>query len=362
MTTLTGLKARTLDVISRAIRGDLRREMPDVDATVWPNNMSILSKVFAMATRLVELRLEWAYRQIFASTAEARQLERQAYEFGLARKPARFAAGYIETTGDPDTIYPAGLSWQSGTVLYTAASDARSDADGAVSFYVVAAETGTATNRAASDVLVFMDATLAPTLEAAAMVGADGLGGGADAESDDSLRARVLDRKRRPPQGGATSDYEQIARAMPGVSAAWAYSWINGAGTVGVWFLFEGRTNGIPTPADVAALQEWIDDRRLIRARLSVVAPTPYPIDIAIGGLKTDNQRTRDAIRASLEAMFAKRARPGVAPDPFSFSRSWIAEAISTAVGEDSHVLIMPIDDMRFDGGQIAVLGDIFYA
>jgi len=361
MTTLTGLKARTLDVISRAIRGDLRREMPEVDATVWPNNMSILSKVFAMATRLVELRLEWAYRQIFASTAEARQLERQAYEFGLARKPARFAAGYIETTGDPNTIYPAGLSWQSGTVLYTATSDARSDANGAVLFYVVASETGTATNRAASDALVFMDSALAPTLDAAATVSADGLGGGADAESDDSLRARVLDRKRRPPQGGATSDYEQIARAMPGVSAAWAYSWINGAGTVGVWFLFEGRTNGIPTESDVAALQDWIDTRRLIRARLVVAAPVATPIDVFITDLSGDTLATRSAIEASLRTMFAARARVGVASAPLLFSRSWISEAISQAIGEERHYLSSPQYDLVFASGEMPVLGQVFY-
>lgn len=358
---LTGFKARTLDVISRAVRGDLRRELPESDATIWPNTLAVLSKVFAMAVHLVELRAEWIYRQTFASTADTRQLERHAYEYGLFRKPASAASGEIATTGAADTIYPAGLAWLSGATRFVAASDARSDVDGNVTFLVVADATGAATNRAADETMALLDAALAPTLDVSATVGAAGIGGGADVETDESLRARVLDRKRRPPQGGATSDYEQIARAMPGVAAAWAYSWINGAGTVGVWFLFAGRPNGIPTAADVAALAEWIEGRRLIRARLSVAAPLPVPVDIVIGGLKNDTARVREAIRASLEAMFAKRSRPGVAPDPFSFSRSWISEAISAATGEDSHILIAPVDDLRFDDGSMAVLGDIFH-
>ncbi len=359
--TLTGITARTLDAISRAIRADLRREMPEADATIWPNNMAILSKVFAMATRQVELRLEWAYRQLFASTADARQLERHAYEFGLARKAPAAASGYIDAEGTADTIYPAGLAWISGTARYIAAADALSGADGAVRFYVVAEATGAATNRGAGEELAFADAAAAPTLSAVATVGEDGLGGGADTESDDSLRARVLDRKRRPPQGGATSDYEQIARAYPGVSAAWAYAWSHGPGTVGVWFLFDGRPDGIPTDADVAAVQDWIDTRRLIRARLVVAAPVAAPVDVFISGLTTDTLATRSAIEASLRAMFAARARPGVASAPLLFSRSWISEAISQAIGEDQHYLSSPQFDLVFAAGEMPVLGQVFY-
>lgn len=358
---LTGFKARTLDVISRAIRGDLRRELPGSDATVWPNTLAVLSKVFAMAMHLVELRAEWIYRQIFASTAEIRQLERHAYEYGLSRKPAQAARGQIETQGAADAIYPAGLAWLSGTVRYLAASEVRSDAEGLVRFFVVAESTGGQTNRGAGEEMVLVDAALAPTLVALATVDAGGIGGGCDAESDESLRSRVLDRKRRPPQGGATSDYEQIARSMPGVTRAWAYSWANGPGTVGIWFTFEGRPSGIPNQADVDALQDWIDSKRLIRARCVVAAPVPEPVDIFIGGLTNDNVAVRDQIRQNLEAMFAARAQPGVATDPFSLSASWIHEAIAQAVGEDRHYLISPTADILRDDGSIPVLGTITY-
>ena len=48
-------------------------------------------------------------------------------------------------------------------------------------------------------------------------VGADGLSGGSDQESDTALRNRVLTRKRQPPHGGADFDYEVWAKEVSGV-------------------------------------------------------------------------------------------------------------------------------------------------
>lgn len=353
---------RSLAAISAAIRGDLRRELPGTDATIWPNTLTVFSKVVAMANHLVEQRAAWIYRQIFTSTADARHLERHAYEYGMARKPASRASGRIATTGTPNAVYPAGIGYLSGGEIYRTAGDARADGAGAVVFEVYSEASGAVRNRAEGEVLTLADSALYPSLGDQASVASGGLGGGADIESDESLRARILDRKRRPPQGGATSDYEQIARSFPGVTKAWARSFAYGPGTVGVWFLFDGRPNGIPTGADVEALAEYIEARRLIRAELVVQAPIPTPVAVTIAGLANDTAATRAAIEASLSAMFVARARPGVASDPLLFSRSWVAEAVSQAVGEDRHVLTSPAVDIVFSAGEYPVIGAITYA
>lgn len=353
--------ARTLDVISQKIRGDLRREIPGTDATVWPNNLSIFSKVFAAAIHEVDLRIAWIYRQLFASTADTRHLERHAYEYGIARKSASRATGEIETTGAASTVYPAGIGYYSNGALYRTAGEAVSAGDGSLTLTVVSENAGAALNRAAGESLTLADPALYPALASEATVAADGIGGGADLETDESLRARVLDRKRRPPQGGATSDYEQIARSVPGVTKAWAWSFANGPGTVGVWFLFEGRPNGIPTAADVAVVTARIEAARLIRASLHVSAPVPNPINIEIASLSPDTASVRAAIEASLVDMLAERGRPGVAAEPFKLSRSWIAEAISIAVGEGSHVLVEPAGDVTLEDGRYPVLGSVTY-
>ncbi|WP_292654048.1 baseplate J/gp47 family protein, partial [Mesorhizobium sp.] len=165
----------------------------------------------------------------------------------------------------------------------------------------------------------------------------------------------------RPPQGGAYSDYEQFARAVPGVIQAWAFPFADAPGTVGVWFLFEGRENGIPEAGDIALVQDALEARRLIRAGLSVAAPVPAPLTITIASLAVDTVQTRAAISASIAAMLVRRARPGVASAPFTLSRSWISEAISLAVGEDRHFLIDPSGDITYVGGEMPVLDTISY-
>ena len=226
-----------------------------------------------------------------------------------------------------------------------------------------AEQTGATTNRSADAVMTLADASLYPTLVSQALVSAAGLGGGADTEGKESLRQRGLDRKARPPQGGALPDYEQFARDVPGVLKAWAWQFTNGIGSIAVYFLFDGRPNSIPTSADVEAVQAAIDARRLIRVDDAVaIAPIASSVDITITDLSVDTAEVRAAIEGNLIELFAERARPGIASDPFVLPVAWISESISTATGEDRHTLTMPASDLTFTNGHIPVLGDVTYA
>ena len=69
-------------------------------------------------------------------------------------------------------------------------------------------------------------------VNASANVTAGALTGGADAEDDDSLRARLLARIKEPPQGGSKADYVTWALEVPGVTRAWCYPEEMGDGTV----------------------------------------------------------------------------------------------------------------------------------
>jgi uncharacterized phage protein gp47/JayE len=129
-----------------------------------------------------------------------------------------------------------------------------------------------------------------------------------------------------------------------------------------VLFLFEGRDDFIPIEADVEAVQAAIDAERLIRVDDSVaVAPVARPVDITINGLASDSDTVRAAIEAAIGAMFLARCRPGITGDVFVLSKSWIAEAISGAAGEDRHVLAQPSADIVLDGGEFPTLGVVTY-
>lgn len=347
--------------ISVRLRGALRRYLPGTDALIWPNNLTAIVKTAAAGLHDVHLRGAWLYDQIFTRTADGAHVERHGADLGIYRRTQSRAMGRVTLSGYADTIYPAGIGFSFGGRLYRSVSDARSNLAGVMTLIIQSDDYGVITNIAAGESLERLDPGLFPNLDLAAIVTDGGIGGGADDESDESLRARILDRKRRPPQGGAISDYEQFALAIPGVKKAWAFPFDDAPGTVGVWFTFTGRTNGIPESGDVAAVQDALDARRLIRAGLSVAAPIAQPLDVVISGLSGDTLKTRASIEAGIRSMLEDRARPGVASSAFVLSRSWVSEAVSLALGEERHVLVTPASDIVYTGGTMPVLGTVTY-
>lgn len=354
---------RSLAEASQRVRGAFRQYMPGTDAALKNNFVTVTAKVLAALAHEFELRMAYLSKQLFASTANAAFLARHGSELGIFRKPASAATGVIAGTGSPNVTYPAGIRFVSGDTVYSSIAPAAATPYGDLTLTVQAQAAGAITNRDAGGMLGLADAVLWPSLGSDWTVATAGLGGGADRESDDAYRERILFRKRNPPGGGRLSDYEGAALAVPGVIKAWAFRQPLAPGFISVFFLFEGRPNLIPTAGDVLVVQAAIDAKRLIRIDDNVVvAPTPVPLDITLSGLASDSAATREAIAQAIRAMLVARARPGVAGDTFTLSRSWIAEAISQASGEDRHVLAWPLDDVTYSNGGYPVLGMVTYA
>lgn len=354
---------RSLEEISRTVRGAFRQYMPGTDASLRQNVTYVIAKAVALLAREYELRFGWLAQQMFLSSAtDEAWVTLHAGDVGIFRKAASGSGGVIVGTGLPGTAYPAGIRFVSGGQTWLA-GEATADGAGGIAFAVSCEQGGAATNREAGAILLLADAALHPTLSLEFEVDADGLGGGADRESVEGLRDRGLHRKRNPQGAGRLSDYEDVALSVPGVTRCWAFRVPDAPGSVLVLFLFAGRTDSIPEPADVAAVQAAIDARRLIRVDDGEAsAPVPLPVDVTIENLQPDTIEIRAAVEAAIRAMFVARCRPGIAGDTFTVSRSWIAEAISQATGEDRHVLLSPAADITLTGGQFPVLGVVTYA
>jgi len=354
---------RSLTEASQRVRGAFRQYLPGTDTSLWNNFVTVTGKVVAALAHEFELRMAYLTRQLFISTATGQWLVLHCSDIGVYRKQASAASGSITGTGTALTAYPSGIRFVSGNVTYISTAPATSDGSGALTIAVDSEVRGSTSNREEGGILALADPVLYPDMSSEWEVATGGLGGGADIESDDSLRARGLQRKRNPPGGGTLTDYERVVRDVPGVLAAWAFRGSNSIGSVFVYFLFAGRDDFIPEASDVVVVQAAIDAARLIRVDDSVaVAPVAHPVDITINNLSADTPEIRAAIETAISAMYLARCRPGITGNTFTLPRSWIDEVISTATGEDSHDLAVPAANIVFSGGEFPTMGTMTYA
>ena len=354
--TLTELAQRTANAFRANLKGS--------DARLWPNNVAVSAKVMAGAVFEAFSFLDYIAKQINKHTAEGVWLERHAFDYGLTRLPATYAEGKVTISGDPNVAVPAGIVLQRADgIQYEVTTGGLTSGLGTVDLPVRCLTPGR-TGNAAAGVLLTLTAPV-DRLQSEHQVAASGIGGGADLESDESLRQRLLHRLRYPPHGGAAHDYVAWAREINGVTRVYVdpVTASNGRTSVGVWFLMDDLyPNGIPQGADVAAVAAYIDTVRPAGALVDVAAPVPDPVDVTITGLSPDTTAIRDAIRAELADLFRRNARVSTLTDPYTLHRSKIIEAISMAAGEDHHTLTTPASDVMVATGHIPVLGTVTFA
>lgn len=362
----------TLKALAERTAGAFRTNLKGSDARLWPNNVAVSAKVIAGAVWESFSFLEYISRQINKSTAEGVWLERHAYDYGLARLAPTPAEGTAIVRGDIGVALPAGLTLAradgvayeslTGGVMTAAAAPPPGAPAGEVRIAVRASAPGRAGNAFPGVVLTLADPPARVAAEAE--VAETGIGGGADAESDESLRARLLFRLRNPPHGGAAHDYVIWAREVAGVTRVFVdpVTALNGRSSVGVYVLMdETYPDGIPQPADIARVQAHIEPLRPAGALVDIRAPVALAVDITIANLAPDTVAVRDAVRAELHDLFHYDVPVSTLTHPYTLRVSKLWEAISAASGEDSHTLTAPAADVVVPAGRIATLGMVTF-
>lgn len=344
----------TLAALRQQARAAFEARLPGADAGLRFAAINILADVVAAATHLQHGHLDWITRQVIPDTAEAEYLSRWASIFGLVRKPQALADGNVTLTGISGTTLPAGrtLTRADGTAYVTLADATISG--GTATVAVQATGGGDGGNALAGVRLTLSVAVVG--VEGSVTVAVGGLTGGAAEESDALLRERLLARIRQPPQGGAERDYIAWALELPGVTRTWVYGRRRGAGTVDVFFTFDGRGDIIPAVGDVAAMQALLDLRRPVTADVLAVAPTPAALNVTIASLSPSTAEIRAAIAVELADQIRRDAAPGG-----TIFRSRLIEAVSRAAGEASHTMTVPSGNVTHAGNEIAVLGTVTF-
>ena len=363
---MAGYSLRSLDTLSKLTRGFFTQSITGAITSLWANTFTVVGKVLALLDFEHEQRRAWLYDQIFASRADAVWLARHGFELGLTQAPASTAAGTILAATRDGLVVPAGLQFVSGSgATYTTLAGGTSTGD-LIALPVEADAAGAAGNLGADFPLALApDQDVPDGFGPAATVDGAGLAGGADAETKEGFRARILARKRNPPQGGSAVDYATwTAEALgPGIlRRAYVDSFQNDTRTVWICFTVTDTATGIPSPEQVALVQAYCNDpvRRPVTARVEALAPLPLPIDVVISGLVPDTLDVRASVEDEIAATFADRAEVGTST-AVGFSRSWIDEAVSRATGENRHELVAPAATVVATSAFLPVLGAIDY-
>lgn len=311
---------------------------------------------FATGRHFLHAHLDFLARQHFPQTAEIEGVLRWAELKHVTRKAATFAEGAVGFSGQEGAVVPAGARLaRADGVTYVTIDDVTIDPEGVGPGEVMAEAAGAAGDCPAGTALALQSAIAG--VASSATVGQAGVLGGADAESDESLRARVIEAWQNPVLGGAQADWVTWTLEVAGVTRAWCRPLAMGPSTVGVTFTVDDAPYGpIPAVQDVTAVRQHLEARRPVGCQLFVFAPLAQPLDFTLQ-LTPDTAAVRAAVEASLADLLRREAEPGG-----TLLLSHVREAISLATGEVDHVLTDPTADVTTTLDRLSTMGTVSYA
>lgn len=354
----------TLPELITRVEGDLKAGL-GITTILRRSFLGVLARALAGLSHLLFGFLKYIEQEAFPDTASAENLDRWGSIWGVYRKTATFAEFTATVTGSIGTIIPAGRIFKriDGVEFSTVAEVTLAGTSGVIS--LVSSLSGKNNEVSIGDVLTILSpiagldssaTVLAITIEPE------------DSEDDDLFRARLLDRIRQPPSGGAANDYIQWALAVPGITRAWVGPQALGPGTVVVYVVSDDEDPITPSPAKITEVFNYIEELRPVTANLTVVAPVLLPLNMTIE-LKPNTSAVQAAIIAELNDLITRESAlagsyksPGVL-NTGKILLSRINESISIALGEEDHNITLingaAPGDITPATGELIVLGAI---
>lgn len=312
------------------------------------------ARLYAVAAQLYALyaQADWVNKQCFPQTAAGEYLDYHAQLRAIERKGAEYARGvvrfYGDAAGDSDRTIPAGtVCMTQGYVRFETLQDGVLTAgESYVDVPVQAVQAGAAGNVSAGTVKVL---TVAP-------VGITGCSNpvamtqGADRESDEQLRGRILDSFARLPNGTNCAYYEQMAKAFEEVAAAVAIPKSRGVGTVDV---VVATHSGVPEQELLSEIGRQMEENREIAVDVAVVGPETVPVDVTVHIAAQDVETVSEQVRQAVRSYFSGRLLGE------NVLRAKLGNLIYAVDGVENYALVRPEEDVAAERGQLPVLGQL---
>ncbi|MEV5028494.1 baseplate J/gp47 family protein [Paenibacillus sp. LPE1-1-1.1] len=249
----------------------------DIDKRAGAPTYDLLSPA-AIELALAYIELDNVLNFGFVDTTYGAYLDSAASEYGVTRKAAAKSIGALTFSGANGTVIPIGTrAVTSGSEpVYFVTTTAGTVSGGSVTVAAEASEAGESGNVSIGAV----NLVVGNLVGVVTVANAFNFVGGADTETDDALRGRILERAQRPATSGNAAQYRQWALEVTGVSDAKVYPIWSGAGTVKVVLLDADKT--APDSAVVTAATTYIESVRPIGATVTVVGATEVAINVSV--------------------------------------------------------------------------------
>jgi uncharacterized phage protein gp47/JayE len=369
---------QSLSDLQNQVAQDIAAGQPGSDALLRFSNLGIIGRAQANLAHLHYGYLDWISKQANPFTATGEFLEAWAGLKGVIRKGASQASGAVTYSGAVGVQVPSGATLVRGDgVTFTTTTLGTVGGGGTVAVSATAVAdpkglTGANGNTAAGSLMTLGQAI--PGIQSNGTV-TTLFTGGADLETDDSLRTRMLAAWQAPAQGGAAGDYKNWALAVPGVTRAWPFPNGFGAGTVVVYTMFdvtEAAFNGFPqgsngvaaaeprataATGDQLAVANYILPLQPATALVYSVAPIAQAVNFTITGLTGASAATKAAIQAAIAGVFFLQGTPNIG----SVALSLIESAIAAISGTQGFVITVPTGNIATTQGNLPVVGAMTY-
>ncbi|MBQ3557442.1 MAG: baseplate J/gp47 family protein [Oscillospiraceae bacterium] len=309
------------------------------------------ARLYAVAAQLYALyaQADWVNRQCFPQTAAGEYLDYHAQLRAMERKGAEYARGTVRFYGDPandsDRNIPAGtVCMTQGLVRFETQQDGVLPAgETYVDIPVQALQAGSAGNVSAGSVNVL----------AVTPVGITGcsnpaaMSQGADRESDEQLRIRILNSFARLSNGANCAYYEQMAESFEDVAAAVAIPKRRGVGTVDV--VVTSRS-GVPEQALLTEIGRKMEENREIAVDVAVMGPETVPVDVTVRVTAQEFEKVSEQVKQAVREWFSG----GLLGE--HVLRAKLGNLIYAVDGVENYALVLPEQDVAVERGQLPVL------
>lgn len=309
------------------------------------SDAGIRMRVLAGQLFSLHARISWMEGQVFPDSAVGGQLDHLAAMWGLARKAASSAEGLLcfsrpEAEELPEIIIPAGVlcaapgtqGKQFSTIEETRLQDGETQACARAR----ALEPGASSNVTVGMVTLPVN----PPQGVTQVSNPSPFDGGADAETDEHLRRRLLGLLGRMPNGVNADTYRERALSYEPVLEASVLPRARGAGTVDVIILTASET---PDAALLARIQEDFSREREIGTNVLVRAAVRTQMDLSA---KVLVEYGYDAVQVTARCEEVLRGFLETLPLGSQLLTAQIGDRLFHVEGVANYALISPSEDL----------------